>query len=158
MLRDSSTFYAFCESVKCYWCLVRIFSMLNCCFEPTFIVFTQRSLDIVQSLHKPVCVQQRVSWTETAFRFFCAVKHWHRFYTVTTNMFFFYYFFYIWIHRHGCRFLCLWATYIWEVEGQRNITSVFDTSIKGFMVFLLMACSISMTASSFAVSGSERSS
>ncbi len=54
--------------VSCYW---RIFSVLNCCFEPTFIAFTQRCLDIVQSLHKPVCVQ-RVSWTETAFRLLCS--------------------------------------------------------------------------------------
>ncbi len=54
--------------VSCYW---RIFSVLNCCFEPTFIAFTQRCLDIVQSLHKPACVQ-RVSWTETAFRLLCS--------------------------------------------------------------------------------------
>lgn len=142
------------ESVKCYRFLVHIFSMLSACFEPAFIVFIQRSLDAVQSVPTAsqtelVCLQQTVWWPV----FFCAVKHRHWFYTVTTEI--------IWkklIHRNGCQFLCLWATRIWEVEGQRSITSDFDTSIKGFMVFLLMACSISMTPSSLAVSGSERSS
>lgn len=77
MLRDSSTFYALCESVKCYWCLVHIFSMLNCCFEPTFIVFTQRSLDIVSLPSEPVCVQQTMEGlAELKHPFlFCAVKH-----------------------------------------------------------------------------------
>lgn len=143
------------ESVKCYRFLVHIFSMLSVCFEPAFMVFIQRSLDTVQSV--PTASQtEPCVFTANGARAYPLLRcktptlvlysnNWDHLKK-------------LWIHRNGCQFLCLWATRIWEVEGQRSITSDFDTSIKGFMVFLLMACSISMTASSLAVSGSERSS